>query len=299
MTGLTRRQFLKLTTAATGGILLDSGCTPQPTQTSGRRQPPTLSDVLPGADAFPGWTPAGAVETYNRESLFDLVDGQADAFFVYGFKQVAVQSYENAEGAVLRIEVWRLASPADAYGLFTTIIGGTPVAIGNDGDADPGRRLTFWQDRYIVQVHARQPLDDADLRSFAEAVSNALPSGGERPTLMDRLPSDGLVERSAIFFHEEISIQSYLWLGGENLLGLGPETDGVLAQYDIGGEMAQLLLVEYPKAEAASTGVKGLQTGQVSSLVAVTAYENLLGAVFGTIGEAEASELIATALSHE
>jgi hypothetical protein len=299
MRGLIRWSLFKWVGAVAVAVLFVSGCRTQPPETPDRHQPLAPADVLPGADVFPGWTPAGEVETYARDNLFDLVNGQADAFFVYGFEQVAVQNYEDEEGAALRVEVWRLASPADAYGLFTTIIGGTPVVIGNEGDAEPGRRLTFWQDRYLVQVHARQPLDDADLQGFAQAISAALPSGGERPALMDRLPSDGLVERSPIFFHEEISIQSYLWLGGENLLGLGLETDGVLARYDVDGGAAQLLLVQYPDETSASAGLEALRAGQVSGLVTALTSEDLLGAVFGTVGEAEASELIATALSHE
>lgn len=276
---------------------------------------PPLADVLPGADAFPGWTPAGAVEVFDRENLYDLVDGQAEAFFAYAFEQVVVQSYENAESVVLRIEVWQLATPADAYGLFTASIAGTPVSIGpstrsgqpNDGDADPGRRLAFWQDRYYVQVRARQTLPDAELRGFAEAVSAVLPAGGERPALMDRLPPDGLVERSALFFHQEISIQDEVWLGGENLLGLGPETDGVLARYDMGGGMARLLLVQYPNAEAAAAGLAALESDQaepeqsqrVSGLVAADARDNLLAAVFGEIDEAAASTLLARALGRQ
>lgn len=40
MTGLTRRQFLKLTGAAAAGVtLFGAGCTPQPTATTGRREP--------------------------------------------------------------------------------------------------------------------------------------------------------------------------------------------------------------------------------------------------------------------
>ena len=267
-------------------------------------KPASLADVFPGADAFPDWTPAGAVEVFDRENIFDLVDGQADAFFAYGFEQVAVRRYENAEGTVLRVEVWQLATPADAYGLFTTSIAGMPVAIGpstssghrNGGDADPGRRLAFWQDRYTVQVRARQELPDADLRAFAEAVSAALPAGGERPALVDRLPPDGLVERSAIFFHEEISIQNELWLGGENLLGLGPETDGVLARYEVGGAAAQLLLVQYPPAEAASAGLEALEGEQVDGLVTADACDNLLGAVLGEVDEVAATTLLAEAL---
>lgn len=255
-------------------------------------KPTSLADVFPGADAFPDWTPASAVEVFDCENLYDLVDGQAEAFFVYGFEEVAVQSYENAERAVLRVEVWQLATPADAYGLFTTGIAGTPVAIGNEGDADPERRLAFWQDRYTVQVRARQELPDADLRGFAEAISAALPSGGERPALVDRLPPDGLVERSAIFFHQEISVQNELWLGGENLLGLGPETDGVLARYDVGGMVVRLLLVQYPNAEAASAALVALEASQVGGLVTADARDDLLGAVFGEMDEAAATTLL-------
>jgi len=261
-------------------------------------KPVSLTGVFPGADAICSWVTSDDVEIFNCENIFDLVNGQAEFFFTYGFEQVAVRRYENAEGAVLHIEVWQLATPADAYGLFTASTTGEPADIGNDGDTDPGRRLAFWQDRYTVQVRARQELDDADLWAFAEAVSAALPEGGERPALVDRLPSDGLVERSGIFFHEEISIQSELWLGGENLLGLGPETDGVLAHYDAGGAVARLLLVQYPDAEAASAGLATLEGGEVGGLVTADARDNLLGAVFGEIDEAAAGTLLARVLGN-
>jgi len=259
-------------------------------------KPAALSGAFPGADAVPGWTPAGDAETFDSENLYDLVNGQAESFFAYGFEQVAVRHYENAEGTRLDVEVWQLATPADAYGLFTVQRAGTPVTTGNDGDADPGRRLAFWQDHYVAHVRASQDVDDADLQSLAEAVSAALPSGGERPALMDHLTPDGLVAHSAIFFHEEISIQSDLWLGGENLLGLSPETDGVLARYDVGGAMARLLLVQYPDAEAALAGLAALESSQVSGLVAADARDTLLGAVFGEVDEAAGDTLLEQAL---
>ena len=269
--------------------LLLTGCAGKPT---------SLTDVFPGTDALPGWTPIGEVEIFDRENIYDLVNGQAEAFFAYGFEQVAVRGYDNAEGAVLSIEIWQLAATVDAYGLFTASVAGTPVAIGNDGDADPGRRLAFWQDRYYVHIRARQELPDADLRGFAETVSAALPSGGERPALIGRLPPDGLVERSAIFFHEEISIQNELWLGGENVLGLGPETGGVLARYGVGGAAARLLLVQYPDAASASAGRAALEAAQVSGLVTADASDDMLGAVFGEIDEAAAGALLAGVLGN-
>jgi hypothetical protein len=260
------------------------------------KKPASLADVFPGADAVSGWVPSGDVEIFDRENIFDLVDGQAEAFFAYGFEQVTVRRYENVEGAVLHIEVWQLATPADAYGLFTASTTGEPADIGNDGDADPGRRLAFWQDRYTVHVRARQELPDADLWAFAQPVSAALPEGGERPALVGRLPPDGLVERSGIFFHEEISIQDRLWLGGENVLGLGLNTDGVLARYEASGAVAQLLLVQYPNTDAASAGLAALEDGQLDGLVTAGARDNLLGAVFGEMDEAAADTLLVEVL---
>ncbi|MCP4536163.1 MAG: hypothetical protein GY832_03365, partial [Chloroflexi bacterium] len=145
-------------------------------------------------------------------------------------------------------------------------------------------------------VHARQELDDAVLREFAQAISAALPSGGERPTLVAQLPSGGLLERSALFFHQEISIQHEIWLGGENLLGLSPETDGILARYDLGGTTARLMLIQFPDAESATAALAALESGQADGLVSADVSEGLLGAVFGEVDAAAASELLAAAL---
>jgi hypothetical protein len=268
------------------------------------RPPVPLRDLFPGADSLQGWTPAGAVQTFDRETLYDLVDGQADAFFVYGFEQAAVQSYQNADGATLRVTLWQLSAPTDAYGLFTSSIAGTPIAVGNDGDTDPGRRVTFWQDRYFADLYVNPALPDADLQALAQAISARLPRGGQRPALIDRLPSVGLVARSPVFFHEEISIQDELWLGGENLLGLSPGTEGILARYDMDGQpkesgtpqTVRLLLVQYPNVQAAAAGLTALQAGGVEGLIAADVRGELLGAVFGQADPAKVGELLANAL---
>jgi len=274
-------------------ILMLSGCGKEPT---------SPADFFPDMSDSPDWTSAGEAEVYDHENIYDLVNGQAESFLAYGFEQVAVQRYENDAGVNLDVEVWQLATPADAYGLFSASIAGAPTSVGSptdprNGDADPGRRLSFWQDRYLVQARARPELDDAALRGFAQEIAMALPVGGETPALVKRLPPDGLVERSAVFFHEEISIQNKLWLGGKNVLGLSPETDGVLAQYDLGGETpVWLLLAQYPDADLAAAGISALEAASVDMPVSVGAQDNLLGAVFGAIPKSMAEQLLTEAL---
>ena len=258
-----------------------------------------VRDALRAADAVAGWSAVGEVKVFGPENLYDLVDGQADSFFAYDFREVAVQTYEGARGATVRVEVWELGTAADAYGLFTTYRAGNPVAVGSGGDSDPGRRLDYWQDHFFVRISSTSSLDDSILSAFADMVSDELPNGGELPPMVASLPQVGLVERSEVFFHQEISIQDYLWLGGQNLLALGAETNGVLARYDAGGEVATVLLVQYPDSRAAALALESLAASELGSLAASDTEDNVLVAVFGSVPEKEAMRLLMNVLNHD
>ena len=251
---------------------------------------------LPDEDAIPGWMPVGEVQEFDPGTLYDLVDGQADAFLAYGFESVYVRDYENGEGEQLRVELWQLDSPSNAYGLYTTLRGGEPVAIGNDGDTDPGRRVDFWQGRALVRVFSFAPQDPAIVESFAESISQALPAGGQRPPLVERLPEVGLVPDSEVFFHQEVSMQGYLWLGGDNLLLLGSETDAVLARYELEDANVWLLLADYAEDADAATALAALSDAGLENLGAAAVQGNVLGAVFGNLPHVQAEQLLTKAL---
>lgn len=281
--------------------LVLAGCGGQP---AGRQPSPSPASVLAEVATVPSWSLAGEVQSFDRENLFDLVDGQADAFFAYAFEQVAAGSYERTSGEALRVEVWQVATAADAYGLFTSLRSGKPVAVETqdgqirEGDGDPGRRLDFWQDRYLVRIFGPAELPNEYLEAFAQAAGRSLPPGGEVPDLMNRLPQEGLVPGSELYFHEEISLQSYLWLGGENLTGLGPETEGVWVRYELDQGPAQLLVIRYPGAAGASRALAALQTASLDNLVQAGSRDNFLAAVFGAADEIQAGALLNGALKN-
>jgi hypothetical protein len=275
-------------------VLLISGCaTPKPTAT---QTLPEFTSIFPVANVIPGWEFSQPGESYRHDNLFNLVDGQAESFFAYGFERVGVQRYQDSAGTLLNVEVWQLSTPADAYGLFTTGRTGAPAAIGNEGDSDPGRRLAFWQNRYFVSLNALQPIPDETLQAFAQVIAGRLPKGGERPALVNRLPQSGLAVQGIIFFHEEMSIQTELWLGGLNILGLSQATNGVVGRYQINDATVRLMLVEYPASAQAAKGLKALQSSSVADLVASDVRGKLLGAVFGKVEAAQAQTLLQEAL---
>ncbi len=254
----------------------------------------SLTSVIGRLTLPQGWTRV-ETRTFDRTYLYDCVDGQAEAFLVYGFERLAVARYEHKTGGPLDAAFWQVATPADAFGLFTRNRSGGSVSVGNEGEGDPGRRLAFWQDRYYVQSRAREALPDADLLALGKAAAAALPSGGARPALVDRLPGDGLDETSVVFFHEELSIQDDQWLGGGNLLSLSPATNGVLGSYAAHGA-GKLLVVQYATARAADASLRALQATPSKDLLAARVGQNLLCAVFGTMDVTTANGLLQQAL---
>ncbi len=266
-----------------------------PTGTAAPGYPP-LDPFFPPSGSIPNYTAPIGPRTFVHDNLFDFVDGQADTYFAYNFQQVAVGNYLDAAGRVLHLEIWQFADPADAYGIYTISRSVITAGIGTDGSTTPERRIAFWQDHYYVHVSCTEKLPQTDLEAFAKAVAKSLPSGGDRPALLQRLPADGLVANEAVYFHLEITIQNEIYLGGTNKLGLSPKTNGLLAHYTLAGQNASLLLIEYPDAQAAAAGLQGLQSAQVDKLVASQASNNLLGAVVGTVDPAAAKTLLDQAL---
>jgi len=272
-----------------------SACSTQPTPTPTNTSIDLLS-LLPQDGSVSGWDALTEPAVFDRDNLYNLVDGQADAFFAYGFQQVATRRYQNADGDFINVEIWQLADPADAYGLFHSGRAGQPAQIGVEGDSDPGRRLAFWQDRYFVSVSASADISDQTLWEFADQIVSSLPEGGIPPDIVNSLPGENQIDGSALFFHEEISIQNDLWLGGKNVLDLSQETDGVIARYDLNGESVRLILIEYPTSQQASDSLKALQASEIDEPLAADVQGSQLAAVFGDADLSLAQDLLSQTL---
>lgn len=256
-----------------------------------------LTTVMSQIERDSVWNPVEPAVLYQPDNLYDLMNGQSDAFFVYGFEQAAVQRFQYADDAkkVLIVSIFQVDAPDSAYGLFTINGSGESIQIGNGGVQTPGQRLAFWQSRYFVQMTALKPVDADALPVVATSISKSLPNGGVQPELVDVLPEGGSEMR---YFHQELSIQDSVYLGGENLLGLSMDTNGVMARYEIGGAKAWLVIIEYPESSQASEGLRALQSGKIEGVVASKVEGVRLGAVFGEAAAKEADDFLKQALTN-
>jgi hypothetical protein len=258
-----------------------------------RARPTALSDlrdVLPAPDAIPGWHGNGASATYDRGSLSDWLEDKGDLYLSYGFQALIVGQYANASGHIVQVEVYRLSTDADAYGLFALNSYGAPLDLGIDGELDEGYRLAFWQSRTFVQIVAQSQLDDHTLTAFGQAVSSALPEGGQRPSLVEVLPTEGLGPGRARFFRAKMAPGNIFWVSTEDVLGLDEDTEGVLAHYEIDGRRMDLLLIAFPGAARAQAAQSGLKRAGIKDLLTTDVQDRTLGAVFGLLDEDKATK---------
>jgi len=189
------------------------------------------------------WVRRDSVVTYDRETIFDYINGAGEVYRSYAFADVLVARYEQVDQS-LNVELFDMGTSEDAYGVFSYAREHGDTGIGA-GYERKGGVLCFWQDRFYVCVATEQASDDMGtaLEDVARGISQRLPPSGERPALVGVLPPAGLVPFSDRFFHTHQTLNYHYYLERENILNLGSGTDVVLARYEPGP--AYLMVIDY------------------------------------------------------
>jgi len=256
---------------------------------------PTPARDFPTAKALPGWK-TGEIQTYTPETLKNLVGQSTGTYTAYGFDRADTQTFLGPKDLKFTLEIFRLPDSAAAYGLWTRLRQEKPLKAGVDGSSDGISELSFWQDRYFVHLLANQAASPAQLEGMAKNAAAALPQGGTRPGLIERVPAENQGKGGPIYFRDEKAVEQQLYLGGKNLLGLNEKTGAALAYYTLDGKSAALLLVEYPDENTLQDALIALQNAGLPNLIVAGSQGNVLGAVFGDASAEAASALLAEAL---
>ena len=221
-------------------------------------EPPPVDELELVTAALPhevaGWLATADDQIYDTETIFQYIDGHAEVYLAYGMERCLARRYSGPEGEPdIVLDLFELASAEDAYGVFTHDRDGDDIDIGQGALLRPGW-LSFWKGRWFGSVYAEGESDPAydAVIAIARGAADAIADEGEAPALVGELPATGLDARSVRFFHTQEILNSVVYLGFENVLRFGPETDAVLGKYERQDGSGWLLLVDYPDVETAS-----------------------------------------------
>jgi hypothetical protein len=211
-------------------------------------------------DETMGWRAADRGELYDRESIFSYIDGHAEVYLAYGMQGCLARRHSapTGEGDIV-LDVFEMASPADAYGVFTYDRDGEKIDIGHDGLYRYGW-LSFWKGRFFVSVTAES--ESAAAREavlhLGRAAAALIEGDGALPPIVGELPAGGLDASSVRFLHSQQILDTHLFLGEGEVLGLAPDTSVALARYLRDGRSAHLLVADYPEEARAERAAAAL-----------------------------------------
>jgi hypothetical protein len=194
-------------------------------------QPRPLVSLFP---ELAGWTRQGKVETFDPDNLYKHIDGAAENFLAYDFKQLAVQNYANAKKQALTAEIYFHGTPENAFGIYSSEkpLTGDYFSIGSQGYAEEGV-LNFISDGYYVKLNGFDLGEEGRviLTSLAEKIARAIDGKNALPEMLAALPEPGRVANS----------ERYIL---RNFLGYEFLHSAFAADYDLQGRKFQVFIMQ-------------------------------------------------------
>jgi hypothetical protein len=242
-----------------------------------------MENILPARSCAQGWTLKEKAALFDKDTLFDHINGEAELYFPYGFDVLATATYMNENNSEVWIvaDVYRMASPLDAFGIYSNYrkTDAASVRVGTDGFVSSSQ-LMFYQDRYFVrlQVTGATSLGQDVFLACAWSVSEKLPSNARPAGVLEALKIPGIVPKT----------ERYI---AKSLLGYAFFRRGIIADALLAGERAQVFLVPEDSVSAAREAFdqyrsylkaegKNMQLQEERDYVSISAVDPLYGGVF-------------------
>jgi hypothetical protein len=214
-----------------------------------------FSKILP--KSILGWEAVQKDAVYDRRTLYDYLDGGAEVYLAFDFKQVFVRKYSGPGQNEIALDIYDMGSSAEAFGVFSCDRQDEEAGIAQESEYGPGL-LRFWQGPYFVSVTVGGDEREAEkaILALGRAAASSLGPPGAKPALLQCLPPEGLQPNRSCYFHSAINLNNRFFISSENILNLSRQTDCVLAEYGQGQEgPLRLLVVRYPEEGQAQAAV--------------------------------------------
>ena len=203
----------------------------------------SLEKVLPSPACVLGWIMDEKVMLFNKDTLFDRIDGEAELYFPYGFEMLASARYASKQDPQIAVDadVYKMGSLLDAFGMYANYRrkDDAEIKVGADGTVSSSQ-LFFYQGRYLVrlQVTGTTNLDQNVFLACARAITQNLPPNTDRPKELEMVMIPAVIQKSVRYI-------------AQSLLGYDFFRRGLIADAILKGEEMQVFVVLEDSRDAA------------------------------------------------
>ena len=193
-----------------------------------------ISHLVPTAEDLPQWRTSGEPRHVIGDDLYELINGGAEIYHEYGFKQAISQKYENNNQKSFNLEIYEMQNAAAAYGAYTfkTSTQGKKIPVGTEGFFEE-YFLNFWKGPYVVTLigfDSEQETLDVILLA-AQKVDEKIKTENAKPEMINLLPEvleDQLKSNGIKYLKGNLAVFNSYEFDSDNIFGL---KEGVMGEY--------------------------------------------------------------------
>ncbi len=214
---------------------------------------------MPENGFSPGWEKSEPMRTVKSRNLFDYIDGGAEIFLEYGFKELWIQPYQKGDEEI-SIELFQMECPASALGIYLIRTGN-----GQTNTKIPARnscnkyQFTIRRGSAFIQInnYSGEVENLTVLTMLAKKLLKNIPDEPE-PEFLNLLPGKNLVKGTESLIRGPISLQPVYTFGEGDILQLHGKIFGVIGDYATATDTFTLILIPYPSEKAATIAYRNL-----------------------------------------
>ena len=174
----------------------------------------TVGSLLPLKDFPKGWTLIEGPKNFNKKTLFNHINGQAELFLKYGYQKSAFAIYQNKKNTENQIDldIYDMGNVLQAFGVFSRFrTEDRPGGFGLDSYLDE-RSAFFYQGKFFVLIQTTEPNPDL-LKQWATMISKRIPGPSSPPMEIRYFPPDHLKAGSIQYYSESLLGHHFLKRG--------------------------------------------------------------------------------------
>jgi hypothetical protein len=200
---------------------------------------PALVSLLPQVQ---GWAAAEPPQHYVAQTLYEYINGAAEAYLGYDFKEAVVGQFRTeASKATVTVDIYDMGTPLNAFGIYGAERSpeSSFLPMGVQGYLE-GEALNYFAGPYYVKLMCYDGGDKTGeiLKAFARDTAAKVKDVGTWPDRLAVFPKEGRVPNS-----ERFVLRSFL---GYKFL-----SHAYAASYRINGREFEAVLIDAPTVDAA------------------------------------------------
>ena len=215
---------------------------------------------LPQDNFVEGWLKSAKERSFSKEALFNYIDGGAEIFLEYGFKNLIVQDYKKGT-AELTLNIYQMENADAALGIYLKKCGRetprTEIKARNSFDRF---QLSLVKNNFFIQIdnfRGKEEFSPAMI-SLAASILAQIPKG-KPSTLLSILPQKNLLAGSQMIIRGPYALQPLYTFGKGDVLLLKGRVFAVAGDYaDEQGTVFTRLIIQYPDSERAEEAYQNL-----------------------------------------